>query len=73
MWSSWGQHLADTERGGERKGEGGEGGEGRESGEEGAEQEGREAGLQSSHSKGFSQSPERDEATMALQGYCNLK
>ena len=27
--SSWGQHLTDTERGGERKGEGGEGGEGR--------------------------------------------
>ena len=26
MESSWGQHLTDTERGGERKGEGGEGG-----------------------------------------------
>ena len=36
--SSWGQHLTDTDRGGERKGEGGEGGKGRERGRDGAEQ-----------------------------------
>lgn len=35
--SSWGQHLTDTERGGERKGEGGEGDEGRERGRTGRE------------------------------------